>query len=294
LNLQLPVTLTFNNPPTTYSLTSANAAIVGGTTVTVASTANMAVGMQITGGGFPAGATITGITNSTTFVASVAAVPAAATGQTLKVGSFPYISGGVSLSNATVAGSTVTVASTANLVVGAPVSGGGFPAGTTVSSITNGTTFVTSAAAVPAAATAQSIQVGNTFNGWVAQISGSPAAGDAFTIGPNTNAVGDNRNALLMSGLQTQNLMANGTASFQGVYGQLVGEVGAKTSELSVTSLAQTNMVAQTVAAQQAVSGVNLDEEAANLIRYQKAYQAAAKAMQIANTLFDSILAIGR
>ncbi len=131
-----------------------------------------------------------------------------------------------------------------------------------------------------------------TYNGWTIQITGAPAAGDVFNVTTNSNATGDNRNALLMAGLQTQNLMANGTASFQGIYGQLVGEVGAKTSELSVTSLAQDNMVAQTVVAQQSVSGVNLDEEAANLIRYQKAYQAAAKAMQVAQTMFDAILAI--
>lgn len=132
-----------------------------------------------------------------------------------------------------------------------------------------------------------------TFNGWTTQITGTPVAGDVFNIASNTNATGDNRNALLMAGLQTQNLMANGTASLQGIYSQMVGEIGAKTNELAVTSLAQTNMVAQTVAAQQEVSGVNLDEEAANLIRYQKAYQAAAKAMQIAQTMFDAILSIG-
>jgi len=66
-----------------------------------------------------------------------------------------------------------------------------------------------------------------------------------------------------------------------------------KTHELDVTSQAQISMTAQTVAAQQSVSGVNLDEEAANLIRYQRAYQAAAKAMEIANTMFDALLAIG-
>lgn len=131
-----------------------------------------------------------------------------------------------------------------------------------------------------------------TYNGWTVQITGTPVAGDIFNITSNTNATGDNRNALLMAGLQTQNLMANGTVSLQGAYGQLVGDVGAKTSEMAVTSLAQTNMVAQTVAAQQAVSGVNLDEEAANLIRYQNAYQAAAKAIQIAQTMFDAIIAI--
>lgn len=132
-----------------------------------------------------------------------------------------------------------------------------------------------------------------SYNGWTVQITGTPAAGDTFDVVNNTNATGDNRNALLMVELQTQNLMANGTASLQGAYGQLVGEIGAKTSEISVTSMAQDNMVAQTVMAQQAVSGVNLDEEAANLIRYQNSYQAAAKAMQIAQSMFDAILAIG-
>lgn len=133
-----------------------------------------------------------------------------------------------------------------------------------------------------------------SYNGWTVQITGTPVAGDVFNVATNTNAVGDNRNALLLARLQTQNLMANGTASLQGVYGQLVGEVGAKTHELDVTSQAQTNMAAQTVASQQAVSGVNLDEEAANLLRFQRAYQAAAKSMQIANTLFDALLNIGR
>ena len=133
-----------------------------------------------------------------------------------------------------------------------------------------------------------------SINGWTAQISGSPRAGDVFNIVSNTNATGDNRNALLMAGLQSKNLLANGTTSFQGAYSQLVGSVGAKTSELTVTSLAQDAMVTQTVGMQQAVSGVNLDEEAANLLRYQKAYQAAAKAMQIANTMFDSLLTLGR
>jgi len=131
-----------------------------------------------------------------------------------------------------------------------------------------------------------------SFNGWTTQISGSPVVGDVFNVVANTNATGDSRNVLLMAGLQTQNLMANGTASLQGVYGQLVGDVGAKTQEFGLISQAQDNMLAQTVASQQAVSGVNLDEEAANLIRYQKAYQAAAKAMQIAQTMFDAILAM--
>jgi flagellar hook-associated protein 1 FlgK len=133
-----------------------------------------------------------------------------------------------------------------------------------------------------------------SYNGWTVQITGAPVAGDVFNVATNTNATGDNRNALLMAGFQTINLMANGTASLADTYSQLVGEVGAKTHELDVTSQAQNNMVAQVVASQQSVSGVNLDEEAANLLQYQRAYQAAAKAMQIANTMFDALLALGK
>jgi flagellar hook-associated protein 1 FlgK len=63
---------------------------------------------------------------------------------------------------------------------------------------------------------------------------------------------------------------------------------------MDVTSQAQNNVVTQVVASQQAVSGVNLDEEAANLMRFQNAYQAAAKAMQVATTMFDTLLTIGK
>lgn len=293
-NLQAPITITFNNS-TSYSLTSSNATIAGGTTVTVASTANMVVGAPVTGGGFPAGTTIASITNGTTFVTSAAAVPAAATGQILQVGDYPYVPGGLSLSSATIAGGTnVTVASTAGLVAGAPISGGGFPSGTTIASITNGTTFVTSVAAVPAAATGQTLQVGNTFNGWTAQMTGLPLAGDTFTITTNTGAVADNRNALLLSNLQSQNTLSGGTASYQSSYAQLVSQVGNKTRELEATSKAQATMLVQLQQAQQTVSGVNLDEEAASLLRYQQAYQASGKVLQIASTLFDTLLNLGR
>ncbi len=131
-----------------------------------------------------------------------------------------------------------------------------------------------------------------SYNGWTVQLTGTPATGDVFNVATNTSATGDSRNALLMAALQTQNNLSNGTASLQSTYSQLVFDVGAKTQELGITSQAQTTMAAQTLAAQQSVSGVNLDEEAANLLLYQHAYQAAAKAMQIANTMFDSLLAI--
>lgn len=132
-----------------------------------------------------------------------------------------------------------------------------------------------------------------SFNGYTFQISGSPAAGDVFTVTPNNSGVADNRNILLLGALQTTNTLENGTANYQTAYGQLVSQVGNKTRELEVTSKAQANLLAQTEQSIQSVSGVNLDEEAANLLRFQQAYQASSKIIEMSSTLFDSILRFG-
>ena len=131
------------------------------------------------------------------------------------------------------------------------------------------------------------------YNGWTVQISGAPANGDVFTIGSNASGTGDNRNVLLLGALQTSDLLAGGTATYQEAYSQLVNMIGNKTSQLEVTSTAANTSYTQAYNAQQSESGVNLDEEEANLLRYQQAYQAAAKVMQTASTLFDTLLAIG-
>ncbi|CAG0988396.1 Flagellar hook-associated protein 1 [Methylophilaceae bacterium] len=118
--------------------------------------------------------------------------------------------------------------------------------------------------------------------------------GDIALAGLPTAGNGDNENALKLAALQSAMTMFNGTTSFEGAYGQLVSLVGNKTNELKVMGTAEEAMLEGTIAAQQSVSGVNLDEEATNLLRYQQAYQAAAKVMQIASQLFDEILALGR
>ena len=124
------------------------------------------------------------------------------------------------------------------------------------------------------------------------QINGSPAAGDIFTITPNANGAADNRNALLLGNLQTTNILDNGLTTYQSAYGQLVSQIGNKTRELDVTNRAQANLLQQTQNSIESISGVNLDEEAANLLRYQQAFQASSKVIEISNTLFDSILRI--
>ncbi|HKX53916.1 MAG TPA: flagellar hook-associated protein FlgK [Nitrosospira sp.] len=133
-----------------------------------------------------------------------------------------------------------------------------------------------------------------TFNGWTVQITGTPQPGDTFSVGPNTDGGADNRNALLLGALQSSNTLAAGGASYQGAYGQLVSLMGNKTRELEVTAEAQAALLTQTKALQQSEAGINLDEEAANLLRYQQAYQAASKVIQTANQMFDALLEITR
>lgn len=133
-----------------------------------------------------------------------------------------------------------------------------------------------------------------SFGGINFSISGTPAEGDTFIIGPNTSGVGDSRNGVLLAGLQTANILNNGTATFQGSYAATVNYVGNKTREMQVGAAASETAVDQARAAQQSVSGVNLDEEAADLLRYQQAYQAAGKVMQVAGQLFDTLLSIAQ
>lgn len=131
-----------------------------------------------------------------------------------------------------------------------------------------------------------------TFAGISFEISGTPNDNDTFTVARNTAATSDGRNALALGQLQTQNTMSGKTATFQSAYAQLVSDNGNKTRELAVTGAAQQALLEQSSAAREALSGVNLDEEAANLIRYQQAYQASAKVIDIGSKLFDVLLAI--
>lgn len=167
----------------------------------------------------------------------------------------------------------------------------GFPAGEDVT-VTAGSTSKTYAAGTPVPYTSgASISVA----GLAFTVSGSPADGDQFTISPGIgNASGDNRNALKLAGLQTAELMSGNTSTYENAFNQLVSLVGNKTRELQVTHRSESQMLMQAVAAVQSESGVNLDEEATNLLRYQQAYQAAGKMMQIASQMFEVLLSLGQ
>jgi len=130
------------------------------------------------------------------------------------------------------------------------------------------------------------------------RVSGTPAAGDAFEFAPSAAGVADNRNAVALGALQTKKvLLADGgrpTATFQSAYAQTVTTIGNKTREVQVNEAAQDTLLQQATTTRDSLSGVNLDEEAANLVRYQLAYQASARVMTVAQRLFDELINIGR
>jgi flagellar hook-associated protein 1 FlgK len=126
------------------------------------------------------------------------------------------------------------------------------------------------------------------------QMTGAPANGDAYTIADNTSGQGDNRNALALAALQNARTLAGGTASYGDAYGQIVADVGSRTRSADIGRQAQLNVRDQAIAAREAVSGVNLDEEAANLVRFQQAYQAAAQVMSVSDTMFQTLLFVLR
>jgi flagellar hook-associated protein 1 FlgK len=155
------------------------------------------------------------------------------------------------------------------------------------------------------AATWEAVDAGNTViatgaytaggnidvNGWRVQVSGAPATGDSFTVASNVGGVGDNRNALKLAAVLTQGVLSNGTESLDAAASRVVSSVGVSTNGANASLDAQKIIYEDSKGAIDSLSGVNLDEEAANLLRYQQAYQAAAQAIRVAQTIFDTIIA---
>ncbi|WP_456373607.1 flagellar hook-associated protein FlgK [Thiolapillus sp.] len=126
--------------------------------------------------------------------------------------------------------------------------------------------------------------------GYQIHLSGDPAAGDEFNIGYNGNGIGDNRNAVALGQILGGKIMGNGTESLSDVYNSLVSDVGTTTRQADLAERSHGQLLQRSLDARDAVSGVNLDEEAANLVRFQQAYQAAAQVIATANEMFDTLL----
>ncbi len=107
-----------------------------------------------------------------------------------------------------------------------------------------------------------------------------------------TVSPGDNTNMANILGVQTSRLLSNGTNTLDDSFNSFISSIGSQAHELKVKSDFDTTVQIKSSQALQNVNGVNLDEEAANLIRYQQAYQASGKVMQIAKQMFDSLMTI--
>jgi flagellar hook-associated protein 1 FlgK len=127
-------------------------------------------------------------------------------------------------------------------------------------------------------------------NGWQVQIAGTPAAGDTFTVQSNAGATGDNRNALASAGGGTLGLLTNGTASINGAVSSLITGIGTQAQQVNTAQTAQSDVNTQALKTVQSTSGVNLDEQAADLVQWQQAYQASAQALAIANSTFTTLM----
>jgi flagellar hook-associated protein 1 len=127
-------------------------------------------------------------------------------------------------------------------------------------------------------------------NGWQVQISGTPAAGDTFTVSSNAGGTGDNRNALAAANQQSVGVLNNGTTSITAGVSALITGLGSQAQQINTAQTAQAAVNSQALTSVQSTSGVNLDQEAANLLQWQQAFQAAAQALTIGTSLFTTLI----
>lgn len=145
-------------------------------------------------------------------------------------------------------------------------------------------------------------------------INAPPQAGDKWSLSPTRDAARDinvliqdperiaaadteggdanGKNALKLAQLQTAKVLGHGTMSTTDMFGQVVNTVGVQTAQAKSAATAQANLIKQTAAAQQSVSGVNLNEEYVSLSLYQEQYQASARIIDVASTVFDTLLGL--
>ncbi|MFT6990143.1 MAG: flagellar hook-associated protein 1 FlgK [Paraglaciecola sp.] len=140
----------------------------------------------------------------------------------------------------------------------------------------------------------------NDYPGFDLSLQGVPKAGDSFAIGYNAGGLNDNRNGLAMGDLQNQDLMQVSNSgsgqpiSFHEAYGNVVSDIGQKASSADISLQSANALKAQSKDWFESVSGVSLDEEAANLVKFQQSYQAAARLLATAQELFNTILGVTR
>lgn len=136
--------------------------------------------------------------------------------------------------------------------------------------------------------------IANPSTGWSMTLSGTPAGGDSFILARTPPRSSDNGNARELGALDQKGLLEGSTQSMTLGLSQLTARVGTQARHADLGVEAQSAIHNQVIAERESVSGVNLDEEAANMLRYQQAYQAAAQVISTADSMFQSLLSAVR
>ena len=130
-----------------------------------------------------------------------------------------------------------------------------------------------------------------SYQGLRVSFSSPPQTGDLYTIDGNKDGTGNNENMLAIANLESKGVMGGGK-TMGAYYIDHVNDMGNIARQAAISQSALQVVYDQAVTARDEVSGVSLDQEAADLIRFQQAYQAAAKILQVASQLFDSVLQV--
>ncbi|MCW5588693.1 MAG: flagellar hook-associated protein FlgK [Legionellales bacterium] len=128
--------------------------------------------------------------------------------------------------------------------------------------------------------------------GYRVDINGTPVAGDRFTVNYNTNGVGDNRNGLLLDDLKSSKILFNNTSTFANGFVQAIGTVASDGNAAKIQLEASTVLLEASQNKRDSLSGVNEDEEAAKLIRYQRGFEAMAKVFSVSDIMFSTLLGL--
>jgi flagellar hook-associated protein 1 FlgK len=204
-------------------------------------------------------------------------------------------------------GFNVAISDPARVAAAAPVRASAATANAGTGTITSGevldssnANLLTTANIVFTSATTYSVNGGanQTFtagsnidlNGWRVAINGAPAIGDTFTIRNNAGATGDNRNAFALADAMKAGVIDGGTTSVSAAVERMTGNLGLATRSAQLNRDAEAVINDSDIATRDSISGVNLDEEAANMLRFQQAYAASAQIISVANSLFDTLI----
>ena len=129
-----------------------------------------------------------------------------------------------------------------------------------------------------------------TADGWSLSLTGTPASGDTFKVAANTNGLNDNSNALSLAALSNTGVLNGGKTSVVTSYANLTAQIGTAGSQASSDLTTQTSLYNQAMSTQQSYAGVNMNQEAANLVQFQQAYQASAQVISTAEQIFKSLI----